>query len=36
LDGGFVLAARTAANDRLLTVDHTSATGNDVEWKVFF
>jgi hypothetical protein len=34
LSGGLV--ASMATNGHLLTVDYTSATGNDVEWKVFF
>ena len=34
LSGG--LAARMTAEGRLLTVDYTAATGNDVEWKVYF
>src|SRR5664279_1160080 len=34
LSGG--LTAKMAANDHLLTVDLTSSTGKDVEWKVFF
>jgi len=34
LSGG--LTARMTAEGRLLTVDYTAATGNDVEWKVFF
>jgi len=34
LSGG--LAAKIATDAHLLTVDYTSSTGNDVEWKVFF
>jgi hypothetical protein len=34
LSGG--LLAKMAANGNLMTVDLTSSTGNDVEWKVFF
>ena len=30
------LAAALKADGRLLTVDFTSTTGKDVEWKVFF
>ena len=30
------LAAKMAADAHLLTVDYTSSTGKDVEWKVFF
>jgi len=30
------LTANLAANGNLLTVDYTSSTGKDVEWKVFF
>ena len=34
LSGG--LTGKMAADGRLLTVDYTASTGNDVEWKVFF
>jgi len=34
LSGG--LTAKMASDGRLLTVDYTASTGNDVEWKVFF
>jgi hypothetical protein len=34
LSGG--LAAKMATAERLLTVDYTTSTGDDVEWKVFF
>ncbi|MGA2115698.1 MAG: hypothetical protein ABSH56_13230 [Bryobacteraceae bacterium] len=34
LSGG--LTAKMATDAHLLTVDYTSSTGNDVEWKVFF
>ena len=34
LSGG--LASKMAVNGNLLTVDYTSSSGNDVEWKVFF
>jgi hypothetical protein len=34
LSGG--LTAKMAAAEHLLTVDYTTSTGNDVEWKVFF
>jgi hypothetical protein len=34
LSGG--LAAKMAITDHLLTVDCTTSTGTDVEWKVFF
>ncbi|MGA2117274.1 MAG: hypothetical protein ABSH56_21250 [Bryobacteraceae bacterium] len=34
LSGG--LAATMATEGRLLTVDYTASTGNDVEWKIFF
>jgi len=30
------LTAKMATDGNLLTVDYTSATGKDVEWKVFF
>jgi len=30
------LAGSMKTNGNLLTVDYTSATGKDVEWKVFF
>jgi hypothetical protein len=30
------LAPAMTANGSLLTVDYTSSTGKDVEWKVFF
>jgi hypothetical protein len=30
------LAATLKTEGRLLTVDYTSTTGKDVEWKVFF
>jgi hypothetical protein len=30
------LTPEMATNGRLLTVDYTSSTGKDVEWKVFF
>jgi len=34
LSGG--LTAKMARDDHLLTVDYTTSTGSDVEWKVFF
>ena len=34
LSGG--LTAKMATDGRLVTVDYTTSTGNDVEWKVFF
>ena len=34
LSGG--LTSKMAVNGNLLTVDYTSSSGNDVEWKVFF
>jgi hypothetical protein len=34
LSGG--LLSKMATNGSLMTVDFTSSTGNDVEWKVFF
>ena len=34
LSGG--VASKMAVNGNLLTVDYTSSSGNDVEWKVFF
>jgi hypothetical protein len=34
LSGG--LTGTMATDNHLLTVDYTTATGSDVEWKVFF
>jgi len=30
------LSSKMATNGSLLTVDYTSSTGTDVEWKIFF